>query len=433
MSSSYGYVKVELFVRKEPLLEMIEQAETRMAAIGQQVQAAEKSIAASIADRSQGLIDALLKSLNTRLAVSFAGILFVLVAGLLMFLNRAVVKPLKKVAAGLKDIAEGDGDLTARLALKSDDEIGELAKWFNIFIENLQAIISGIAENTVTLGNASTDLAGVSRQMTTGTRQVSEKTNSTSSSAQQVNTTMTTIASTTEQASANISRVAASAEQLAGSIQEIARHSEKANTMTGTAVTLVKSSSERVDGLGKAAQEISTVTETITDISEQTNLLALNATIEAARAGEAGKGFAVVANEIKELARQTADATGEIRNRIEGIQDSISGTIGDIEKVPEVINEINALVTTIATAVEEQSVTTKEIASNVAHASRAVEDVNQNVLQCASVTGEMSTEIFDVNQATGEIADSSTRVDASAESLGELAQHLKSTVMKFKI
>ncbi len=433
LSSSYGYVKVELFVRKDRLHDMYQQEEIRMTAIGQQVQAAEKRIAENITSQSEVLIKGLLKSLNIRLAAFFSGILLLLVVGLLVFLNRSVVKPLKQVAAGLKDIAEGDGDLTARLTVRSEDEIGELAKWFNIFIEKLQAIISGIAENTETLGNASLELAGVSQQMTAGAEHASVKTHSTSSSAEQVNTAMAAIASTMEQASTNISMVAASVEQMSNSIQEIAQHSGKANTMTGTAVTLVKSSSDRVDGLGKAAQEISKVTETITEISEQTNLLALNATIEAARAGEAGKGFAVVANEIKELARQTADATNEIRKRIEGIQDSISGTIGDIEKVPGVINEINAIVSTIAAAVEEQSVTTKEIAANVAQASQGVQEVNQNVVQCSTVTGEITAEISEVNQAAGEIANSSAQVNLSAESLGELAQQLKATVKRFRI
>lgn len=152
-------------------------------------------------------------------------------------------------------------------------------------------------------------------------------------------------------------------------INEIAQNTEKANTITGEAVSEAKGASDNVDELGSAAQEISKVTETVTEISEQTNLLALNATIEAARAGDAGKGFAVVANEIKELARQTAEATQDIKRRIEGIQDSTSGTVTKIQQISKVINDVNDIVSTIASSVEEQSVTTKEIATNVAQAS----------------------------------------------------------------
>jgi methyl-accepting chemotaxis protein len=147
--------------------------------------------------------------------------------------------------------------------------------------------------------------------------------------------------------------IASSAEQMASTINEIAENSERARGITSSAADQAKNSAERVSGLGTAAQKISKVTETITEISEQTNLLALNATIEAARAGEAGKGFAVVANEIKELARQTAEATQEIKKKIAGIQDSTSVAIADIDKIPTVINDVNQLVSSIATAVEE--------------------------------------------------------------------------------
>ena len=121
--------------------------------------------------------------------------------------------------------------------------------------------------------------------------------------------------------------------------------------------------------MGRAAREIGNVVETITEISSQVDLLALNATIEAARAGDAGKGFAVVAGEIKELARQTAEASGEIKKRVEGIQTNTAGTVNEINDVSEVVNEINAIVATIASAVEEQSATTREIVSNVSQAS----------------------------------------------------------------
>jgi methyl-accepting chemotaxis protein len=210
-------------------------------------------------------------------------------------------------------------------------------------------------------------------------------------------------------------------------------NSEKARGITGGAVTLAKSSSDRVEGLGQAAQEISKVTSTITEISEQTNLLALNATIEAARAGEAGKGFAVVANEIKELAKQTAEATDEIRNRIQGIQDSISGTITDIEQVPKVINDVDEIVSTIATAVEEQSTTTREIATNVAQASQGIQEVTENVTQSSNVTGEIAGEVSEVNRATGEMANSSSQINMSANELSKVADQLKSMVGQFKV
>jgi methyl-accepting chemotaxis protein len=164
-----------------------------------------------------------------------------------------------------------------------------------------------------------------------------------------------------------------------------------------------------MDQLGAAANSIGKVIETITDISEQVNLLALNATIEAARAGEAGKGFAVVANEIKELAKQTAAATQDIKEKIEGIQGTTSMTVGQITEITQVINDVNDVVGNIATAVEQQSAATKEIATNVAQASQGIQEVNENVNQSSSVSGEISRDIAGVSVSMNEMSTSSSQ------------------------
>ena len=135
------------------------------------------------------------------------------------------------------------------------------------------------------------------------------------------------------------------------------------------------------------------MTETITSISNQTNLLALNATIEAARAGAAGKGFAVVATEIKELAKQTAAATEDIKVKISGIQNSTANTVDDIEKVMKVIHDISDIVTTIATAIEEQSVVTKDIAGNISQATRGVDEASDRVSQTSTVAQSVAQDI----------------------------------------
>ena len=365
------------------------------------------------------------------LAVTGIGLLVGILLSLI--LGRGITGPLNKAIDGLRDIAEGEGDLTTRLNAESKDEVGELARWFNVFIEKLQTIIKDIAENTDTVNSSSAELSTISQQMSSGAEEASSKTDSVASATEEMNANMGSIAATMEQASTNVEMVAASAEQMAATINEIAQNSEKARSITGGAVTLAKSSSDRVEGLGKAAQEVSKVTATITEISEQTNLLALNATIEAARAGEAGKGFAVVANEIKELAKQTAEATDEIRSRIQGIQDSISGTITDIEQVPKVINDVDEIVSTIATAVEEQSTTTREIATNVAQASQGIQEVTENVTQSSNVTGEIAGEVSEVNRATGEMANSSSQINMSANELSKVADQLKSMVGQFKV
>jgi methyl-accepting chemotaxis protein len=227
--------------------------------------------------------------------------------------------------------------------------------------------------------------------------------------------------------------VAAAAEEMSSTINEIAENAEKARVVSGNAVEQAQKTSEKMSDLGSAAQNIGRVTETITDISEQTNLLALNATIEAARAGEAGKGFAVVANEIKDLAKQTAEATLDIKNQIEGVQQATSVTVADIDQISTVIGGVNDIVATIAAAVEEQSSATQEIATNINQASVGIQEVNENVGQSSVVAGEINKDIAEVNNAAGKISLGSNSVQSSAKDLARMATELNTIVNSFKV
>jgi len=365
-------------------------------------------------------------------------IIFVSVVAVALFfvsliISRSVKRPLSHTVHMIKDIAEGEGDLTVRLEADSKDEIGELAVWFNVFIEKLQGIIKDVAKNSEMLNTSSNDLSTLSGQMSDGSDDMSGRSNTVAVASEEMSSNMNSVAAACEQASTNISIVATAAEEMTSTINEVAQNSEKARSVTESAVAEAQNASNTIDELGNAAREISKVTETITEISEQTNLLALNATIEAARAGEAGKGFAVVANEIKELARQTADATGEIKGRIDGIQNSTAGTVTQIEQISKVINEVNDIVATIATAVEEQSLTTENIAGNVSQAARGLEEVNENVAQSSTVSGEIARDISEVNQVASEMSTSSSQVNISAGELNNLAEQLNEMVGTFKV
>ena len=345
----------------------------------------------------------------------------------------AISKPISEVVDGLKDIAEGEGDLTKTLKISSDDEVGDLSKWFNTFMDKLRAIITEISGNADSMTSASVDLSKLSGNLSEGADLTSAKSNTVATAAEEMSSNINSVAAATEEASTNMNLVATAAEEMTSTINEIAQNSEHARTITQDAVKQADDASQKIGELGRAAQEISKVTETITEISEQTNLLALNATIEAARAGEAGKGFAVVANEIKELARQTAEATQDIKNRIEGIQKSTSMSVKQVEGISKVINDVNEIVSTIATAVEEQSVTTREIAGNVAQASNGMQEVSENIAQSSAVSSEIARDIADVNQSSNDISNSSSQVDMSAQQLSNLAEQLKQLVGKFKI
>jgi methyl-accepting chemotaxis protein len=171
----------------------------------------------------------------------------------------------------------------------------------------------------------------------------------------------------------------------------------------------------------------------IQDIAEQTNLLALNATIEAARAGEAGKGFAVVATEVKELAKQTASATEDIRRRIESIQASTGETVAAIGEIGHVIQQVNDVSRTIASAVEEQSITTREIASNVAQSAAAADTVAKGISESATATQEITQSIAAVNEAALQTAQGATNTQAAGSELTRLSEQLQGLVGQFRI
>ena len=377
-----------------------------------------------------------IKSAIARQRNELIGVIIILIAlgsGVITYISRKITIPIKNTAEMLKDIAQGEGDLTRRLKVETKDEVGEMAEWFNKFIDAIQKIIKDVSQNANQVRDASGELSEISKQMTSGAKQTSEKAHVVAAAGEEMSSNMNSVAAATEEAATNLNMVAAAAEQMITTINEIAQNSEKANNITDDAVVQTQSASGKVDELGSAAIEIGKVVETITEISEQVNLLALNATIEAARAGEAGRGFAVVANEIKDLAKQTAEATLEIKEKIGAIQGSTDATVTEIGQILKVINDVNDIVSTIATAVEEQSVTTKEIAENVVQASQGIQGVNENVAQSSIVAGDIAKDIAEVNQASGEINNSSSQVNMSAEALARLSETLNEMVGKFKV
>ena len=344
---------------------------------------------------------------------------------------KAVAVPISEAVTMIKDIAEGEGDLTKRLKATSKDEIGELAWWFNVFIERLQRLITDIIGKSSTLDQASNILSDLSGKMTGEIGKMSKNAGTVSHAAGSMSQNMTNIASVSEEYAASITMLAAASEEMSTTIGEIAGNTEKGRLISNDGVSKAESALVVIRKLGNAATEINTVTEVITEISSQTNLLALNATIEAARAGESGKGFAVVANEIKELARQTADATQNITAIVYDIQTSTASSVEEIEHIAEVVNGINAIVSTITSSVEEQTATTREIAENVSNSSVGIKAINQDVSRSSKTSREIASDIRAINQSAAEIADNSTHVNTRAAELADLSSDLKALVSKF--
>ena len=350
-----------------------------------------------------------------------------------VFFSKSIAGPIRRTVEMLKDISEGEGDLTKRLEAVYKDEIGEMAGYFNRFLEKLQAMIGNIALNADTVASSSTELSSVSAQMTLNSENTAEKTQAVAAAAEEMSTNMKNVSSAMEDTSANIQMIVSAAEEMTATIQEIANNTAKGNTITQTAVRTAGEVSQKVNQLSTAARDISKVTDTIADISSQTNLLALNATIEAARAGEAGKGFAVVAGEIKALAQQTAEATHEINSKISGVQTTTADSVKAIEEIVRVINDINDIMATVATAIEEQSATTLEISKNVSQAASGVSGANENMTQITGATDEVTQNISQVSHDAEQMSSGSAQVNDSAKELSRLAEDLNRMLGQFKI
>jgi methyl-accepting chemotaxis protein len=300
--------------------------------------------------------------------------------------------------------AAANGDLTSEISIKGDNSIGQMGIGLSRFLATLRKSITNISQAAHVLASSSSELTAVSQQMAANAEETAAQAGVASAAAEQV--------------SRNIATVATASEEMGASIKEIARSANDAAKVATSAVKMAGHTNATVAKLGESSAEIGNVIKVITSIAQQTNLLALNATIEAARAGEAGKGFAVVANEVKELAKQTAKATEDISRKIEAIQGDTKGAVEAIAQIGNIINQINDIQNTIASAVEEQTATTGEISRNVNEAARGSNEIAQNI------TG--------VAQAARSTTEGAGNTKSSADELSRLAMDLQKLVAQFK-
>ncbi len=349
-----------------------------------------------------------------------------------LWLANDIVNPLNRVAVLVQDI-EKEGDLTKRITVEKNDEVGSLSRLFNSFIEKLHLIIDELKKNSTDLNNTSVLLTDVSDKLLTSSETTARRSATVASSAEEVNTNLSGVAAAMEQSAVNTNAVASAARQMRSTIASIAGRAGQATEISTNAVTKTKETSTFMMELSSAANKISTVTETITEISEQTNLLALNATIEAARAGEAGKGFAVVANEIKELAKQTSEATLEISNLVNDVQGTSTRTGTSIGSIEGIINEINDIISGIANEINEQSTATEEIVINISQVSEGIQEVNKNVSQSSQAVANITEEIMEVSMSANSINENTKNISESANELSENSATLNNIVQRFKV
>lgn len=270
---------------------------------------------------------------------------------------------------------------------------------------------------TEVLDSFETELVGVVDTVSNTSEQMQDFARGMGRIAEQTSEKATNVAAASEEASVNVQTVSAASEELTASIAEISSQVMTTTSAMGTTQDQSQQIKEKVSNLAGLADNIGSVIELIRDISDQTNMLALNATIEAARAGEAGKGFAVVATEVKNLAKQTSDATEEIATQITAIQHATSEAESDITQIAKEIDYVTSANSSVSAAVEEQTAATGEIARNIEQASAATMEVNVN--------------INEVSGGARETQESSEKVNAAAQQLFEQSESLKASVHTF--
>jgi len=335
----------------------------------------------------------------------------------------SIVKPMQ---------ALGQGDLSVEIPHRGEkNEMGQMADALQIFKEALIAkkvadeAAAKDAEAKIERGRRVDNITRDFEQMigeivstvSAASTQLEASAGTLSATAARSQELSTTVASASEEASTNVQSVASATEELSSSVNEISRQVQESARMASDAVGQARGTTERVSELSKAATRIGDVVELINTIAGQTNLLALNATIEAARAGEAGRGFAVVASEVKALAEQTAKATGEIGQQINGIQAATQDSVNAIKEISGTIEKLSEISSTIAAAVEEQGAATQEI--------------SRNVQQAAQGTQQVSANITDVQRGATETGSASSQVLSAAQTLSGDSGRLKSEVSKF--
>jgi methyl-accepting chemotaxis protein len=355
-------------------------------------------------------------------------------SGITIFLIiiRVIVDNIRKAKESILHITD-QGDLTKRIPIIYQDEIGDMGMSINQFIEKLQSILVSIIRHSETVASAATELTAVSTQIAANAEEMSAQTSTVVSSTEMATTNINSISSASEEMSSSADSVATAIEEMSSSLNEVSRNCQKELQIAIEANNHSRNSKEVMDKLGSAARSIGKVIEVINDIADQTNLLALNATIEAASAGDAGKGFAVVANEVKVLAKQTAKATQEIQQQIVEMQSNTETAVETITAVSEVIEEVNVISQTIVSAVEEQSATINEIARTVSGVNSGTRDVSKNVAESATGLSEVSSTIAGVNIAVADTVKGIVQIKTSALELSKLSEGLKQLLIQFKI
>ncbi len=380
-------------------------------------------------DDSSRLLDQEISSAATRVTVIQTTITLIVGLGVLavtgfgVALAGTIARSLRHLLARVQDVAQGDGDLTKRLDVTSNDEIGELAHWFNVFLEKLHSVMLQVTTNTHRLATASEEISAAATEQAQGSETQKDQT-------AQVATAMQEMSSTVLQVTENSNKAAGAARQAADTARHGGTVVEETLVRMRAISESVTETAQKVKNLGKSSDAIGEIIGVIDDIADQTNLLALNAAIEAARAGEQGRGFAVVADEVRKLAERTSKATKEIAAMIKSIQvetknavaamksgteqvelgvNSTSAAGKSLGEIIRMAEQVGDMITHIATASTQQSTATGEVNNTIEQISKITQESAAGAHQSARACHELSNLALDLQNLVGQF-----KVDSAA-------------------